>query len=250
MKKNIRSRIWYGIKTGWELPIVPDHISKLDKNFYIKIFKTMGGICMSIIITGIGSDLNDTAFYIIFAHSILYILYRLAYTFYVLKQWLYNLFTGKFIVRKSPLDPISTIIRMSVNTLKTTATFSIGTGMTYALAHELDEILIKEGKEPYFVHHMKALMVKAGIEDLAIKFLNKIGIKDRIDKSNVDELTEYIKNMSKEDKLQFEQNTGVKFTDFQKGQDFLSNIRNEANSSNVSVSSYFDKDDPFGRKKK
>ena len=180
---------------------------------------------MSIIIIGIGSDLNAIAFNIILIHSILYTLYRLVYTFYVLKQWLHNLCTGKFIVRNSPLDTISTIIRMSINTLKATAKFSVGTGMTYALAHELDEIMVQEGKEPYFVPYMKYLIVKAGLDDLAIKFLNKIGVKDRIDKSNMEKITQFLNNMSKEDKSQFEQNTGIKFTDFQKGHDFLSNIK-------------------------
>lgn len=48
----------------------------------------------------------------------------------------------------------------------------------------------------------------------------------------------------------FEKNTGLNFEEFQKGHEWLSDMRKGNNSSNVSISSLFDKEDPFGRKKK
>ena len=86
--KNLKSKIWSAIKFTWNLDSVPPHISKLDNNIYIKIFKFIGGICMFVIISGLGLKLERILFYIIFFISILYILYRLIYTFYIIKQYI------------------------------------------------------------------------------------------------------------------------------------------------------------------
>ena len=102
IKKNLRSRIFYNIKAGWNIPVLPEHITRLDNNFYIRIFKIIGGISVFIIISGIGSKLNKIYLYLIFTLSILYILYRLMISFYAIKHWVHNLRTGKFIVRNSP----------------------------------------------------------------------------------------------------------------------------------------------------
>ena len=37
--KTFSQRIWFGIKSGWDMPILPDHIIKLEReNIYIKIY--------------------------------------------------------------------------------------------------------------------------------------------------------------------------------------------------------------------
>ena len=82
--------------------MLPEHITRLDNNFYIRIFKIIGGISVFIIISGIGSKLNKICLYLIFTLSILYILYRLMISFYAIKHWVHNLRTGKFIVRNFP----------------------------------------------------------------------------------------------------------------------------------------------------
>ena len=102
IKKNLRGRIFYNIKAGWNIPVLPEHITRLDNNFYIRIFKLIGGISVFIIISGIGSKLNKIYLYLIFTLSILYILYRLMISFYAIKHWVHNLRTGKFIVRNFP----------------------------------------------------------------------------------------------------------------------------------------------------
>lgn len=155
---------------------------------------------MFIIISGIGFTLNNIIFYIIYVHSILYIFYRLVFTVFVIKQWIFYLCTGKFIVRNSLLDPFSTLLKASMVSIKTLSTFTIGTGMTYALCHELDDLLEKEGKEPYFVPGMKNILNKTGLGEHAKIFLNKLGIKDRIDKSNSEALLNYLKDISNEEK--------------------------------------------------
>ena len=43
-KKTLRSRAWIGIKEGWLLPVLPEHIIKLENKLFVKIFKIIGGI--------------------------------------------------------------------------------------------------------------------------------------------------------------------------------------------------------------
>lgn len=68
---------------------------------------------------------------------------------YIIKQFIFNVYTGKLIVRNSPVNTYNTVFRMKGNVTKTTVNFTVGTGITYALCYELDEILVQEGKEPY-----------------------------------------------------------------------------------------------------
>ena len=102
IKKKLRSRIFYNIKAAWNIQVLTENITRLDNNFYIRIFKLIGGISFFIIISGIGSKLNKIYLYLIFTLSILYILYRLMISFYAIKHWVHNLRTGKFIVRNFP----------------------------------------------------------------------------------------------------------------------------------------------------
>ena len=141
-EKTLRSRVWYGIKSGWDLAVLPDHIAKLDNTIPIRIFKTIGGICVFIIISGYGSQLSKMFMYTIFAISLLYIMYRFMISFYAIKHWIYNLRSGNFIVRNSPLDIVGSLLRGSIASLKTSLKFTVGTGATFALCYELDEILI------------------------------------------------------------------------------------------------------------
>nr|QTG38700.1 hypothetical protein [Ganoderma sp. TQC-2021a] len=245
-KKNLRSKILYNIKAGWEIPVLPEHITRLDNNFYIRIFKVIGGISVFIIISGIGSKLNKVYFYIIFTISMLFIIYKIVLGFYALKQWIHNLRTGKFIVRNSPLDLIGTILRGGVASIKATAKFTVGTGMTYALCHELDEILESDGKEPFFVPHMREILRKTGIEGPAKSFMTQIGIKDAVIEPEV--LDSHITSMSVEDQALFEKCTGNKWSDYVEAHKTAKDIKN--GTIKASVSSHFDKNDPFNLKKK
>lgn len=105
MKKNnktINQRIFYGIKSGWDLPTFPNHIIMRYKNIYVRIFKMIGGLSVFIMVSGIGKQLNniDVLCTTVFILSILYILYIII--FYSIKQWFYNLFKGNFLVSVDP----------------------------------------------------------------------------------------------------------------------------------------------------
>lgn len=196
MNNKVISRMWLGLKSGWDLPILPEHISKLDSNIYIRVFKFIGTISMFIIVSGIGFQFNPILFYIFIILSMSYIFYRFVLIFYIIKQWFCNLFQGKWIVRNSPLDHLATILRLSSNSFKTAVNVTVGAGFTYALCHELDDILVKEGNEPYFVPGIKSTIVKVGLEEKLKNFLNSIGIKELKDRSNYSNVHETFRNLN------------------------------------------------------
>ena len=110
--------------------------------------------------------------------SLLYICYKYIIAFYAVKQWFHYLFTGKFIIRNSPLDFFGSLLKSSIAGIKSVGKFTVGTGVTYALCHELDDVLVKEGKAPYFVPKMKNTIQQVGLDSAAKKFLTAIGITD------------------------------------------------------------------------
>ena len=50
-KKTLRYRAWSALKAGWKIPVLPEHISRLENNIFVKMFKLIGGLCVFIIIS-------------------------------------------------------------------------------------------------------------------------------------------------------------------------------------------------------
>ena len=63
-KKNIRNRIWLGLKEGWEVEILPKYIIDFEKLFVVKLAKFVGSISMTLIITGFAHNFNFLFFLI------------------------------------------------------------------------------------------------------------------------------------------------------------------------------------------
>ena len=170
-------------------------------------------------------------------------------SFYAIKHWIYNIKSGNFIVRNSPLDIVGTLLKGSVASLRTATRFTVGTGITFALCFELDEILISEGKEPYFVPQMREILRQSGLEGQAKTLMDKVGIQDKVGDLKVDPIDTYFQNVSDADKATFETNTGIKWDDFTKAHKEAMNLKKGFNPSNTSVSSLINKEDPFNTKK-
>ena len=220
-KKTIFQRFKYGIKSGWEMPILPNHIIELDKNIYIRMLKITGPLTIFISISGLSIQLNNIIFYINFMISLLYIFYKYIIAYYAVKQWFHYLFTGKFIVRNSPLDLFSTMIRCSIAGIKSVGKVSFGTGMTYALCHELDDLLVKDGKAPYFVPRLRTTIQQVGLENSIKTFLTSIGITDMAKPESVTSFHDKFRELNDNDKTEFESNTGVSYNDGLKMLDYI-----------------------------
>ena len=220
--KTFSQRIWFGIKSGWDMPILPDHIIKLEReNIYIKILRIIGPLSIFIIIIGLGKQFNPIIYYINFMVSFIYIIYKNIIAYYAVKQWFHYLITGKFIVRNSPLDLFVSLLKGSVAGIKTVGKFTIGTGMTYALCHELDDLLVKDGKAPYFVPRLRTTIQQVGLENSIKTFLTSIGITDMAKPESVTSFHDKFRELNDNDKTEFESNTGVSYNDGLKMLDYI-----------------------------
>lgn len=110
----------------------------------------------------------------------------------------------------------------------------------------------EEGKEPFFVPGMKNLIETAGLAEPALRcaakkyFLTKLGLRDKINPSNMGSLGQYIKNMPENEKEVFEKKTGIKWLDFYNGHELVEKMMKGERPNNESASSDIDRDDPFG----
>jgi len=95
----------------------------------------IGGLCLFIIISGMGSNLEKIYIYPIFAISYIFIIYRITIGLYALKQWIFNIKSGKLLVRNSPLNIYGTIFKARVNYIKATNLLTFRTGRTFALCY-------------------------------------------------------------------------------------------------------------------
>ena len=172
--------VYIGIKSGFKLPLVPAHIANINKNKYIKIFKIIGSISMFLRLSGIGSLLKGILFYIVFIFSILYILYKIIYGFYALKNLIYYIYNGTQMVgvNYSSSNIVTIISQIMFSSIKNILPFSISIGLICILASELDVILNKEGKESIFIPGIKSLIGQIIGDEYSKYILNKIGIKD------------------------------------------------------------------------
>ena len=109
--KKLSSKIWLNVKAGWNMPTLLKHISVLDRtNIYLRLLRIIGPLSMFILISGLGKQINDIAYYSIFGVSLIYIVYKNVIGFFALKQFLHYIKTKKLVVRNSPLDPLGTFL--------------------------------------------------------------------------------------------------------------------------------------------
>ena len=187
--------------------------------------------------------------------SFLYSLYRIIIVLYHIKQFIINVYTGKLIVRNSPVNSFNSILRTMGNVAKTTVNFTVGTGITYALCYELDEILVQEGKEPYFVPGIRGVVQNIGAEEYAKRFLNSLGIKDRIDTNSSKSITELLESLGENRKKEYEAETGQSWEKiYNEQKELQETLRNFIVKKDKSVTEnlkdFIEKEDPFKKNKK
>ena len=246
MKKSFFKRIATGIKEGWARPQIPLTLQKLENSIFISIFKLFGYVSLSLSMSkfNLPSPLNEKPyFYLIKLLTITFILYRLIIVIFTLKGLFQELIEGKFLVRNSPMDVLGTIFKGSLKVLTSTANISIGAGFTYALCHELDNVLQSEGKNPYFVPGIKKTISYLHLEDGINKTLKKVGITDAIENNDSNSILNSIDSLSDEDKLDFYKSTGVTFEKFKECLSHVSNNHNKSTS--AQIQKLIEEEDPF-----
>jgi hypothetical protein len=204
-----------GLKDAIKDPLYPEHIIKLNNNKFVKIFKTIGGLCFFIHILTRKYDLGlEVELYgVVWSFSVLYMIYRLILVFYQLKKFFQDLFSGKYIKRNSPLSYGWTMIRTICNGIKGTGGFIIGTGVTISVGFELDDILASNNYNRYFIPNFQKLIKDAGLLPKAAAMNNtfeRFGITKNAEsviqvKKPID-----INSLTLEEKVELEKQLGIK----------------------------------------
>jgi hypothetical protein len=243
MKKNFLKYISI-IKKEYKSSIYPPHIERFDKKIFI--LKMFGNI--SIILTVTDRFAMDPSLYnFLIYYSIVYCIYRIILTYYATVEFYKFIKNKEFIVRNSPLDHIGTMFRLFTRAFKDTTTATIGTGSTYILLNELDNVLIKEGKEPYFIPKIKEATQKLGIDKHIANALDHIGIKDKrvITDSDLEKTLEKIKTATEIEKKRFEEEYNIPFELLEKTVDNI--INNRQNNLNIikNLKDKIEKENPF-----
>lgn len=245
-QKTLLNRAINGIVSGWNMPILPDKVAKFDSNFYVKIFKAIGALSTFFILSGLGLRSYPIYFYIGIALSLPYVIYRIVLVFFIIKQYISNLKNGKHIVRNSLLDKFQTLFKITLNSLKTISSATIGTGFTVALMYELDDILAEEGKSRYFILAIKNKLKELQLNDSINEAFKKLGIEEldlnRKLINNLD-LTQLNENSKKE----FEKETGVNVVEAQKIYNYI--MENKKRLEFKNEIDQLIKNDPFSTKK-
>lgn len=178
----------YGFKSGWELPIYPDHIVKFYANIYTKIFKLLGTLATGIIVGVIDFKLDYYTHYIFIAISLTYIFYRFVLVFYIIKQFIHNVRTGKLLVRNYPLDMFGSLLKSSANVLKACAGLIVRCGFSYVLFYKLG-----------FKYNREAINFEYYLNNLTrevIKLVEQGKFKKFIDSDKIIEFFNNINNLS------------------------------------------------------
>ena len=224
-QKTILKRAINGIVSGWNVPILPDKVAKFDGNIYVKIFKAIGALSTFYILSGLGLRSYPVYFYIGIALSLPYVIYRIVLVFFIIKQYISNLKNGKYIVRNSPLDKFQTIFKITLGSLKTITSATVGTGFTVALMYELDDILAEEGKSRYFVPAIKNKLIELELNDSIKYALKKLGIEDLdLNRESIKKLD--LTQLNEASKKEFESETGMNVVDAQNIFDYIMENRN------------------------
>jgi hypothetical protein len=166
------------IKYGWNMTKDPEWIIKLNSKRYFKVFRLIGASCVFLVMSGISQNFHMLIKYYIFTIILIFSLLRTYIAIYYIWQFIKNVYNGKFIVRNSPINLVKTMVRVATNGLRSVGGFTVGTGFTYALCYEMDDILVKEGKSPYFVPGLREGIKRVGVEEELKKVMKWVGITD------------------------------------------------------------------------
>jgi|SRR5882762_2652508 len=245
-QKTILKRIINGIVSGWNMPILPDNVAKFNSNIYVKIFKAIGALSTFYILSGLGLKSYPLYFYIGIVFSLPYVIYRIVLVFFIIKQYIFNLKKGKHIVKNSPLDKFQTFFKLTINSIKTISSATVGTGFTVALMYELDDILAEEGKSRYFIPAIKNKLNELQLNESIDSVLKKLGIEELdLNRESIKKID--LTQLNENSKKEFENETGIKVVEAQKIYNYILENRKKLEFKNEI--DQLIKNDPFSTKK-
>lgn len=228
----------------------PEWIIELNSIMYFKVFRVVGGLCVFLVMSGICQHFHMLIKYYIVTIIMIFSLLRMYIAF--IWQFVKNVYYGKFIVRNSPISLVNTLVRVGINGLRSVGGISVGTGFTYALCYELDDILVSEGKRPYFVSGIKAGIKKVGVEEELHKIMKWVGITEL---GNLGDKArsgiEILESLKPEERLEMEKLTHQSWEEIYKNAQILEDVKGKKVATGIKnkvvkeVSEGVEKDDIF-----
>lgn len=203
-KKTLLQRVWVGIKEGATMQIVPEYLKNFDNLIWVKIYKFLGVITTSYILSSKYDllklynihDLNHEIFIVSSFISITYLLYRLYYSVSVV-IYVFILFKNKkHWVVNTPEDHLSSILKAGLLVLKTSTNVVIGSGVVFTVGSELDDIAEQAGRQKVFIPTIKATLIKWGVENHVDNMLDYAGFKKSTEENRKKAITEAAKAFS------------------------------------------------------
>jgi len=251
-KKNYLSRIWKGVKLGWNTPTLPENILKFQLHPLIRILRVLGGISTILILTKKSLLFPSFFLYIFLFLSFLFFIYHTYISYYRIIHMYKTLKSDKLDVRNSPIDKLSTIAVKVIWCIKGSCDQLPNLGLGLSIGAVTDQILENSGREPIFMPFLGSVLNKMiGNETVGDVYMKR--------KEAYKELLSLDKNekLLSEDKESLEALLRSGFlTEEDKKilvKDFWENtqrIKTERSKLLNSIASELENKDPFGTKKK
>ena len=200
-KKNLMSRIWLGLKLGWNTPTLPENILQLQLHPLIRILRVLGGISTLYLLSN--RTLHYPVFILYFAilFSFLFLVYNLIISFYRIKHIYNTLKSDKLDIRNSPLDILARNCTRILLCAKGVCDQAQPVGIAMGIMLGVDTALEKSDHEPIFFPILGSVIkkalpnkeIEAKVYDLVKKPVSKIDNNNK----EVEEINEIIDTVSK-----------------------------------------------------
>ena len=148
--KSISSRIWKGIKLGWNLPSLPESVSKFHNHPLVRILRVIGGISIILFLSSPKWIGNSYLYWIIFTLAMMHFLYITSISFikiyYIIHLWR----NKKLEVRNSPLDEVASLTFKLAACIKGACVTGGASATVLGLGFGADKLLEEAGSAPFF----------------------------------------------------------------------------------------------------
>ena len=105
--KTILSRIWTGLKLGWNTPTLPQNIIDFQMNPLIRILRVLGGISTLYLLSNKSSNYNVFFLYLAIFFSVTFFIYNSYISVHRVRFMYRTLKSDKLDIRNSPLDHLA-----------------------------------------------------------------------------------------------------------------------------------------------
>ena len=107
--KTILSRIWVGVKLGWNTPNLPPKVIEFQAHPLIRIFRVLGGVSTVLILTKKSLIFPAFFLYIFFLLSLAFFIYHTIISYFRMTYMYKTIQSDKLDVKNSPVDKLGTI---------------------------------------------------------------------------------------------------------------------------------------------